>query len=344
MSTGFPAVRPPILWFALGALLLATTLVSLGLGRYHVPVQNVVGILISNVVSVETFWSETDRRVVELIRVPRILIAILAGAGLSLSGASLQGIFRNPLVGPGIIGVSSGAAFGGSMGILLYENHIVTMAFAFVCGLVAMTLVYFISRIGRRSSILMLVLAGIIAGAFFTALISLIKYVADPYEKLPSIVMWLMGSFATATYTKLSIVALPVMAAGVLIYLMRFRVNVLSLGDEEAEALGIKVERSRWAILVLVTMITSAVVAIAGVIGWVGLVIPHIARMVVGPDHRLLLPASALIGAMYLLIVDDLARAATMAEIPLGIITAIIGAPVFAYLLRKTQAKGWKSD
>jgi len=344
MPTGFPAVRPPILWFVLGALLLATALVSLGLGRYHVSVQNVVGILISNVVSVETFWSETDRRVVELIRVPRILIAILAGAGLSLSGAGLQGIFRNPLVGPGIIGVSSGAAFGGSMGILLYESHLATTAFAFVSGLGAMTIVYFISRINRRSSILMLVLAGIIAGAFFTALISLIKYVADPYEKLPTIVMWLMGSFATATYTKLSIVALPVMAAGVLIYLMRFRVNVLSLGDEEAEALGIKVERSRWAILVLVTMITSAVVAIAGVIGWVGLVIPHMARMVVGPDHRRLLPASALIGAMYLLVVDDLARAATMAEIPLGIITAIIGAPVFAYLLRKTQAKGWKSD
>lgn len=344
MPSASPLVRTPLLWLGLGLLLVATALVSLGLGRYYVPVQNVGGIIISRVVSVDAFWTETDSRVIELIRVPRILIAVLAGAGLSLSGASLQGIFRNPLVGPGIIGVSSGAAFGGSLAILLYENHIVTMTFAFISGLGAMALVYLISQIGQRSSILMLVLAGMIASGFFTALISLIKYVADPEDKLPAIVIWLMGSFASATYTKVFLVAVPVMVAGALGYLMRFRVNVLSLGDEEAEALGVKVERTRWIILVLVTVITSAVVAIAGVIGWVGLVVPHIARMIVGPDHRKLLPASALIGGIFMLAVDDVARAATMAEIPLGIITAIIGAPVFVYLLRKTQAQGWKSD
>lgn len=334
----------PWVWVVLWALLPLTAIVSMGLGRYHVPIDHVVGIVLAKIIPLDPYWSNTDARVVELIRLPRILLAMISGAGLALCGTGLQGIFRNPLVGPQIIGVSSGAGFGGALGILLFQSQVMTVGLAFTAGLVAMAMVFFLSRTGRRSPILMLVLAGVIASAFFTALISLIKYVADPYEKLPAIVVWLMGTLSTATYEKLLISAVPIVLAGTVVYLVRFRINVISIGDEEAEAMGIKVEQFRWLMLICVTLITSAVVSVAGIIGWIGLVVPHIARMLVGADHRVLVPASALIGGVYLLIIDDLARTATPAEIPLGIITAIIGAPVFGYLLKKTQAKGWKHD
>ncbi len=330
-----------LVWIILPVILILAALVSLGVGRFHIQTAKVAGLLASHFVNLESFWSETDARVVELIRLPRIIMAVAAGAGLAMAGASLQGIFRNPLVGPQIIGVSSGASFGGVLAILLAESQILTISFSFAFGLGAMFIVYAMSRVGGRSPVLMLVLAGVVTSAFFSALVSMIKYVADPYDKLPAIVFWLMGSLATVTHQKVLISCLPVLAAGTVIYLMRFRINVLSLGDEEAEALGIRVELTRWAVLVCATMVTSALVAVCGVIGWVGLVVPHIARMLVGPDHRVLLPASALLGGIYLLVIDGLARALTPAEIPIGIITAVIGAPVFGVLLKKTQGKGW---
>lgn len=328
----------------LWALMAFAALVSLGIGRYDVPLSNVAGILISKVAPIDPFWSATDARVIDLIRIPRVLLALVSGAGLAICGAALQGVFRNPLVGPQIIGVSSGAGFGGALAILFFESQIMTMASAFAFGLAAMALVYLMSRTEGKSPILMLVLSGVIASAFFTALTSLIKYTADPYDKLPAIVVWLMGSFSAAAYNNLLPATIPIILAGLFIYAMRFRINLVSLGDEEAEAMGVNVDRIRWMILVGVTVITSAVISAAGIIGWVGLVVPHIARMVVGPDHRTLLPVSALIGGTYTLLIDDLARAATASEIPLGIITAIIGAPVFGYLLKKTQGKGWKHD
>ena len=330
-----------LMWAMLALSLLLATVISLGVGRLPIPISKVVGLLGSHFVSLETFWTETDARVVELIRLPRILMAVLGGAGLAMAGASLQGIFRNPLVGPQIIGVSSGASFGGVLAILLFESQVWTISLAFVFGLGAVFIVYFMSLAGGRSSVLTLVLAGVVTSAFFSALVSLVKYTADPYDKLPAIVFWLMGSLATITHQKLLIAGVPILLAGTILYLMAFRINVLSLGDEAAEALGVRVELNRWVVLVCVTMITSASVAVCGVIGWVGLVVPHIGRMIVGPDHRLLLPASGLLGGIYLLIIDDLARALTPAEIPIGIITAVIGAPVFGYLLKRTQAKGW---
>jgi len=326
---------------ALGLVLVLVVVVSLGLGRFHISPGKVMGLLVSHVIPLDVFWTETDIRVVELIRLPRILMAVLIGAGLAVAGASLQGIFRNPLVGPQIIGVSSGASFGGVLAILLFESQVWTIGLAFVFGLAAVFIVYFMSRIDGRSPVLTLVLAGVVTSAFFSALVSLVKYLADPYDKLPAIVFWLMGSLATVTHQKLLIACVPVLLAGAALYLMAFRINVLSLGDEEAEALGIRVGINRWLVLICVTMISSALVSVCGVIGWVGLVVPHIGRMVVGPDHRVLLPASALFGAIYLLVIDDLARTLTPAEIPIGIITAVIGAPVFGYLLKRTQARGW---
>jgi iron complex transport system permease protein len=332
------------LWGFLWGALIVTVMISLGLGRYRVPVDHVIGILASHILPVETVWTTTEARIVELIRLPRALLALISGAGLAVCGAVLQGVFRNPLVGPQIIGVSSGAGFGGALAILWFGSQAMTMVMAFGFGLAAMVLVYFMSRTDGRTPILMLVLAGVIVSAFFTALTSLIKFVADPYDKLPAIVVWLMGSFSTATYHKLYLAAGPILVAGLFLHALRFRVNIVSLGDEEAEAIGVKVDQVRWMILIGVTVVTSAVISAAGIIGWVGLVVPHMARMLVGPDHRVLLPASALIGGIYTLWIDNLARAATAAEIPLGIITAVIGAPVFGYLLKKTQGKGWKHD
>ncbi len=343
-KSGFMRNQSPGLWGLLWLLLALSVLLSLTWGRYGVSLGNVGGILASKLIPMEPYWAAIDQRVVELIRIPRALLAAISGAGLAVGGAALQGIFRNPLVGPQMIGVSSGAGFGGALAMLFFDSQIGTMGMAFAFGLGAMVLVYVMSRTGGRSPILMLVLSGVIASAFFTALTSLIKYMADPYDKLPAIVVWLMGSFASATYQKVLLSAIPITLAASFLCAIRFRINIVSLGEEEAEAMGIHVDRIRWMTLVGVTVITSAVVSAAGIVGWVGLVIPHIARMLVGPDHRILLPASALIGAIYTLLIDNLARAATTAEIPLGIITAIIGAPVFGYLLKKTQAKGWKHD
>ncbi|MBT3906973.1 MAG: iron ABC transporter permease [Rhodospirillaceae bacterium] len=336
--------RFPAFWLSLTIVLILTTLFSLIVGRYAVPITHVIGILFSPFSGIDPYWTSVEQRVVELIRLPRIILALVAGAGLAISGAALQGVFRNPLVGPQIIGVSSGAAFGGALGILLSESSLLIISLAFIFGMAAIMIVYFISRMNGRAPILMLVLSGVVTGAFFMALVSLVKFVADPDDKLPAIVFWLMGSFASASYDKVTLVAIPVTIASAVIYFLRFRINVLSLGDEEAKSLGIGVEQTRWIILVCVALVSAAVVSAAGIIGWVGLVIPHVARMMVGPDHRVLLPASALIGAIYLILVDNFARASIAAEIPLGIITAIIGAPIFAILLRRTQAKGWQND
>ncbi len=308
------------------------------------PLPHVVGVLFQRLLPIEPYWSATDARVVTLIRLPRILLALVSGAGLALSGAVLQGIFRNPLVGPQVIGVSTGSGFGGALAILFFSSQFMMMGFAFVFGLISVAIVFALSRMHGRSPVLMVVLAGIIAGALFNALTSLIKYVADPYDKLPAIVVWLMGSFATTTYKTLAIAAVPIVLAGMFLYLVRFRLNIVSLGEEEAEAMGVNTDRLRWMILTAVSVVTAAIVSAAGIVGWIGLVVPHIARMIVGPDHRRLLPAAAVIGGIYTLWIDNIARAATPAEIPLGIITAIIAVPVFGYLLKRTQAKGWKHD
>ena len=340
-ALGRHGFRKRLLWLMLASALALAAMASLTIGRFPVSLSKVISLLASHVIPVNILWSETDARVVELIRLPRITMAILTGAGLGIAGASLQGVFRNPLVGPQIIGVSSGASFGGVLAILLFENHFWTMGFAFVFGLLAVLIVYAMGRVRGRSPVLTLVLAGIVTSAFFSALVSLVKYTADPYDKLPAIVFWLMGSLATVTHQKLCIASVPVITAGLVLLLMAFRLNVLSLGDEEAAAMGVKVERDRVIILVCVTAITSSLVAVCGVIGWVGLVVPHIGRMLAGPDHRVLLPVSGLLGGLYLLLIDDLARALTPSEIPIGIITAVIGAPIFGYLLRKTHANGW---
>jgi iron complex transport system permease protein len=288
----------------------------------------------------EQTWGTSEQTVIFRIRLPRVVAAMLVGGGLALAGASFQGLFRNPLVSPDILGVAAGAGFGAALGILLSGNPWVIQVSAFVFGIIAVAVTYGISRVYQNTSTLVLVLAGIIVGSLFSALLSLTKYVADPYDTLPAIVFWLMGSLSAVSNADIIVVALPILLGGFCLYLIRWRINLLSVGEEEAQALGLDTKKMTVVIIIASTIVTASAVCISGIIGWVGLVVPHIGRMLVGPDFRKLIPASALLGASFLLIVDDIARTLTAAEIPLGILTALIGAPFFAYLL--TQKKvGW---
>ncbi len=322
-----------------GLLLLVVfgAMVALGIGRYGIPLPRVVSIILAPLIPPATPVDPTEANVIFTIRLPRILLALLSGAGLSLAGATLQGVFRNPLIGPQVIGVSSGAAFGGTLAILLGATHAGLLGSAFCFGVAAIILVYVLNDVVARRNILALVLAGVVINGFFTALVSLVQYVADSEDTLPTIVFWLMGSFATANWDKLALAAVPMLFGCGLLLALRWRINILSLGDEEARALGLNVDRLRWFVLTLVAVVVAAQVAVSGIIGWVGLVVPHMARILVGPDHRTLMPTSLLIGALFLLIIDTVARTLTATEVPLGILTALIGAPVFALLLRKAE-------
>lgn len=330
-------MSPRLLIVGLGLLVALAAVTALGIGRYGIPVSRVVDIILAPVIQPTIPVDPTEANVIFTIRLPRILLALLSGAGLSLAGATLQGVFRNPLIGPQVIGVSSGAAFGGTLAILLGAARTGLLGLAFFFGVAAIVLVYLLNDVVARRNILALVLAGVVINGFFTALVSLVQYVADSEDTLPTIVFWLMGSFATASWDKLTMAALPIVVGCGLLLALRWRINILSLGDEEARALGLNVDRLRWFVLILVAVIVAAQVAVSGIIGWVGLVVPHMARILVGPDHRRLMPASFLIGALFLLIIDTVARTMTATEIPLGILTALIGAPVFASLLRKTE-------
>lgn len=314
--------------------------ISFLIGRYPVSPVDVVAILASKILPIKHTWPDILDTVVLQIRLPRLIAAILVGTSLSISGASFQGVFRNPLVSPQILGVASGAGFGAALAIFFSCNSLIIQASAFSFGLVAVGLTYVISKTVRGTSTLVLVLGGIAVGAFFSALISITKCIADPYDQLPSIVFWLMGSLAAIDNTDILMVALPILAGTAVLLAIRWRINVLSMGDEEAQAMGVDTKKLRVIIIICCTVITAAAVSISGMIGWVGLVIPHIGRMLVGPDHKKLLPACIAIGAFYLLLVDNIARAALAIEIPLGILTAIIGAPFFIYLLRKSK-RGW---
>jgi len=313
---------------------------SLFLGRYPISPGDVGHVLLSPLFYPDMQGYELQKSVIVGIRMPRVLLAMLVGAGLAISGAACQGIFKNPLVSPDLLGVSAGAGFGAVLGILFVGNGPLVTLSALSFGIISVVIVFAISKINNTTPILSLVLAGIIVSSIFAALIALVKYVADPYDKLPTIVYWLMGSFAKASYDDLMLVIIPISAGMIILMLLRWRINILSLGDDEASSLGEKPERMRWLIIISVTVIAASAVTVAGIIGWVGLVIPHICRIIMGVDHKLLLPATILIGASFLAAIDIIARTATPAEIPIGILTAIIGAPFFALLLNRMK-RGW---
>ena len=322
-------------------VLVVMMLVALSLGRFSVPLVHVVKALASSVLPAQGV-SDSELTVIQLVRMPRVMLAVLVGGGLGVAGAALQATFRNPLVSPDIIGVSSGASLGGAIALLLGLGTVFLVGGAFVSGLVALALLFALTA-GRVSSMLMVVLGGVVLGSFFAALVGLVQYFADPYSSLPAIVFWLLGSLATATWAKVGVAVVPILVGTVVVLLLRWRINVLSLGDDEASSLGLRPGRLRWAILLSCALIVAGAVAVSGVIGWVGLVIPHLARMWVGPDHRVLLPVSFLIGAIYLIVIDTVARTLTAGEIPLGVLTALVGAPVFFLLLRRNRDRIWDS-
>ncbi|AKB73403.1 Vitamin B12 ABC transporter, permease component BtuC [Methanosarcina lacustris Z-7289] len=316
---------------------------SLFVGRYQTPVSAVVDESMKAFSSL--FFStpasvSIQHTVLFNVRLPRILAALLVGASLSTAGVSFQGIFRNPLVSPYILGVGAGAGFGACLAILLWDSYLLIQLMAFAFGLLAMFLAISMGKASKGSGTLIFVLSGIIVSSIFTALTSLVKYVADPYDELPAIVFWLMGSLATVRYGDLLYIALPMFTGALVLFLLRWRINILSLGDEEAKALGMNVEKMRLIIIVCATLMTSAAVSISGVIGWIGLVVPHISRMIVGPNYSRLLPMSMVIGASFMLLVDDLSRTIAATEIPLGILTSLVGAPLFAYLIKRGRM-GW---
>jgi iron complex transport system permease protein len=296
--------------------------------------------LLSLVYPMEPTWTNADETILFQIRLPRIIAAVIVGAALSMAGAAYQGLFKNPLVSPDILGVSSGAGFGAALAILFSTAAWMTQVSAFIGGILAVLTSYFLSRLYKTGQILVLVLSGVIVSAFFGALLSVTKYVADPYEKLPTIIFWLMGSLSSVRYNDiLSILPTLIFGGGVLI-LIRWRINLLSLSQDEAKTLGIDLKKITRIIIICATLLTAASVCISGIVGWVGLVIPHLGRMITGPDYRKLLPFTIVMGASYLLIMDDLSRTIIATEIPLGILTALLGAPFFAYLLWRRKT-GW---
>lgn len=318
----------------LALALSAGALAALTIGPFRLSVAEVLAALTGRA-------GGTAEVVIWNIRLPRVLSAMLVGAALAAAGASYQVLFRNPLVSPDILGVSSGAALGAVCGIFLSLPVIAIQGFAFLGGLVAVGLVIFVAQAVRGvDQTLVLVLTGVVMGALAGAATSLLKVMADPYDQLPAITFWLLGSLASTTQADLGPV-LPAVAIGLVpLILLRWRINLLSLGDDEARALGVDAPRLRLLVIAAATLITASVVAIAGVVGWVGLVIPHIARMLVGPSFATLLPVSAILGAVYLLLVDTLCRTLATIEIPLGILTAVLGAPFFLYLLARGR-RGW---
>jgi iron complex transport system permease protein len=317
-----------------GGLVVALTFVSFAVGRYPVRPGELVRLAVAGVTGVPSELPSAVETVVYRIRGPRVLAALAIGAALAAAGAAYQGLFRNPLVSPDILGVSAGAAFGAVLGIYLSLGVLAIQALAFVMGLTAVAAVYLMSAVLRRHDpLLTLVLAGILVGTLLGSSVSLIKYLADPYNQLPAITFWLLGSLSGLTVRDLQS-TLPAVAAGLVpLYLFRWRMNVMTLPDEEARALGVDTGRMRLVIIAAATLMTAAVVSISGVIGWIGLLVPHAARLLVGPDFGRLLPASMLLGAGYLLAVDTVGRTIASIEIPPGVLTAFVGVPVFIWLL-----------
>ncbi len=326
-------------------LLVVSIIASLTLGRYAVPTSDVIRIVFGTWPFAATrHYTDTKWVVVEIIRLPRILEATFCGMGLGLAGAAMQGVFRNPLVGPEDTGVSPAAAFGGVLAILLDWPTGAIVGSAFTFGMLALVLVFAIARFADRASTLTLILTGVIVGMFFLALVGLAQYFADPRSQLPQITYWLLGSFAGASYEKVVVISLALLAGGTALLSLRWRINLLSLGEIDAQGLGVNVELLRWCVVACVALIVAAQVSISGGIAFVGLIVPHFARMLVGAEHTKLLPAAALLGGIYLLGMDDIARSATQQEIPIGLLTAVIGAPIFALLLTRQKGRGWMHD
>lgn len=317
------------------AAIFVLSALAVTVGRYHVTLAQLAALMLpAYFPEVETSSAMSD--VVFNIRMPRIMLAIVAGAGLAAAGGAFQALFSNPLATPDTLGVATGASFGAVLAILLGLPSLGVQLFALVSGLVAVSIVYFVSRVRGSSSIIMIILAGMVVSALFSALVSLVKFAADPQDVLPAITFWLMGSLSAATKETLALGSPLIIIGVVVIYLLRWKLNAMALSEEEATALGIPVKRIRLIVILAAAMITASAVSMCGLIGWVGLLIPHISRMIFGNDNRYVIPSSIVLGSIFMLVIDTAARCTLPSEVPASILTAVIGAPFFIFLLRKS--------
>ncbi|MED5605890.1 iron ABC transporter permease [Fusobacterium pseudoperiodonticum] len=317
-------------------ILILCILLSIFLGRFFISPKMFFDVLSDSIKGVEN--NPIESSIIFELRIPRIIMNILVGAGLAISGVAFQGIFQNPLVSPDVISVSSGSAFGAVLGILLFGMNSYVIILALLFGILSVVITYSLSKVRGESSVLSLILSGMVITALFSSLISLVKYTADPYDKLPAITYWLMGSFSSSSYNNIKIAIFPIISGIMILYFLRWRINILSLGDEEVKALGMNPVYIRAIIIIAVTIISATCVTLTGIIGWVGLLIPHICRMYIGADNIKLIPTSCIMGAIFMLIIDGIARTATSSEIPIGILTSLIGAPFFIIIFKKYRS------
>lgn len=327
---------------ALTVVLIGASVLSLAIGRYGLKITDVIAIISNKLFGMSWNYPDTSATVLLNVRTPRILAAVFIGGALSAAGVSYQGIFRFPLVSPDLLGASAGAGFGAVLGLLFNMSLIQVQLTAFVFGIVAVAITYIISSKVSRGDIstLSLLLTGLVVSALFQAFITLVKYVADPNSKLPTITYWLMGGLTTVSLDNLPLLAVPIVIGLIPMLFLRYKLNLLAFGDEEARSIGVDTKKLRLTYIIAATLITSASVASCGMIGWVGLVVPHLARMIVGPNYKVLLPVSVLLGAIFMLLIDNISRCLFNVEIPLSVLTALFGAPVFLSLLMKGK-KGW---
>ena len=315
-------------------VLFVCILVSFSVGQYPVPLDAVVGILAKKIgLPIQSFWTEAMEAAVWNIRLPRVLLSVLVGASLAAAGSAYQGVFQNPMASPDVLGASAGAGFGAALAILLGASSAYIMIGAFFTGMATVGLVFFVSRYAKGDRVLGLVLSGMMISTLFQSGTSFLKLVADPSNQLPQITYWLMGSLSGAKWGDVFFATIPMVMGWIPLLLLRWKLNVITMGDDEARTLGVHPQRLRVLIVICSTLVTAAAVAVSGLIGWVGLVIPHIMRRLVGNDYRYLMPASMLGGGVFLLIVDNISRSVTASGIPIGILTAFVGAPFFLWMI-----------
>lgn len=329
--------RYKLLLFILFIALIFASITSISMGRFYISPGDVVLILAQKFFVIEPTWSEQAASVIYTLRLPRVLGAILIGAALALSGASYQSVFKNPLVAPDMLGVSSGACVGAAVAILAGFSQVGIQVGAFIGGILAVFCAVMIPRIIRKDTIVMLVLSGIIVAGLTNSLLGILKYVADADTELPIITYWQMGSLVSVLWENILYNGLPILLCIAFIMLIRWRMNILTLSEEETHMLGKSTTWLRYGVIICATILTACSVCISGTIGWIGLIIPHFSRMLVGSDNKKLLPVTMLLGAVFLLFVDTLSRATMDAEIPLSILTGLIGAPFYFYLLLRQR-------
>lgn len=315
-------------------LLMIVFVLSFTIGRYPIKFFDVINVIFDKI-----FYginqNEVNATIIWNIRIPRVLCAMLVGAGVSTSGALFQGLLKNPMVSPDILGATQASAFGAAFGILMSFNFFTITLLSFACGIISVFITYYISKIFRSDRILGLILTGMMIGSLFSSSISFIKLVADTENQLPSITYWLMGSLASVKMIDFKFIVFPILIGLVVSNLYKYEINIFTMGEDEAKTLGLNTEKIRFIIIFFATLMTASSVSVTGVIGWIGLVIPHFARLIFGDNYKFVIPASGLLGAAFLLSVDILCRNITTSEIPIGIVTSFIGAPIFLYLIYK---------